>query len=97
QRAELDLLAGDLEGAEAAILRSMEVSGETGYDDSFMLASVQLMLLRLHQGRLPELESAIRDSLEATPAMVALRPALAIAALQDGRTDAAEEMLAGFA
>lgn len=66
QHAGLTLLRGDLATAEAEIVAAHEHAMATGQPDAPIFFLAQDFLLRLDQGRLPELEETIRVFVERT-------------------------------
>lgn len=98
-------IAGRFDEAEALNARSAEIGQRVRGSVGELAGSAQLIYVRLQQGRLPELEVTLRAMAAAHPEMVALRSALAILLVQDGRrAEARDEIerltargLAGFA
>jgi len=66
QHAGLTLLRGDLATAEAEILAAYEHAMATGQPDAAIFFIAQHFLLRLDQGRLPEIEETLRQVVERT-------------------------------
>ena len=96
--------AGRFDEAERQNAESGRI-GQNVHGSAAELAGVaQLVMLRLQQGRLPELQDPLRGMVMAHPEMVGFRSALAAALVQSGsREEAGEELerltargLAGF-
>ncbi len=71
------LLDGRLEEAERNIAEAAELSRDVGHPDQFLWFSTQTHRLRHDQGRLAELEGAVRSLVDASPHMPVWRAVLA--------------------
>ncbi len=70
-------LEGRLEEAETLMQRALEIGSRTQGENAVQFFATQLMTLREHQGRLLEMEPAIRAYAEQFPDTLAIRAALA--------------------
>ena len=93
-RAIMAALAGDFGAAERCNAESAEIAERVRGSVAPLAATAQLLMIRLHQGRLPELEAPLRATVAARPEMVAFRAALAVLLVQAGELGQAEEELA---
>jgi tetratricopeptide (TPR) repeat protein len=97
-RARRATIAGDFEQTEALIAEGTRLGWSLQDSTVPILAGAQLFWLRLGQGRLGELEDAVRQFADQLPAMPAWRVALATLYLHTGRPAEARreyERLAG--
>ncbi|HZU71789.1 MAG TPA: BTAD domain-containing putative transcriptional regulator [Acidimicrobiales bacterium] len=93
-RAMRALLAGRLEEAEHLAAEALETGQRSQADNALNAYAAQLFVLRLHQGRLAELEPALWDYAAASPFVPAWRAALALALAHSGRHEASAAMVA---
>ena len=84
-------LEGRMEEAEALMHRALEIGSRTQGENAVQFFAAQLLTLREHQGRLHEMEPAIRAYAEQFPTTLAIRAALAWIYTLMGRTDDARE------
>jgi hypothetical protein len=84
-RARRQLMAGRPEEAERLIHEGVELGWSLQDSTVPILAGAQLFWLRLQQGRIGELEDAVRQFADQLPAMPAWRVALAMVYLRTGR------------
>ena len=73
----LQLLQGELAAAERLAKRALEIGQETGQPDALVLYGVQLMFVRLYQGRGEEIVSQLEQAVKAYPTIAAWRAVLA--------------------
>ena len=81
------LLEGRLEEAETLIQRALEIGSRAQGELAVQFWATQLMALRDHQGRLNEMEPAIRAYAEQFPTTLAVRCALAALLAEFGKID----------
>jgi tetratricopeptide (TPR) repeat protein len=86
-RAMLAALQGRLAEGETLGQRALEVGSSQQGENAVQFFAAQLMTIRAHQGRLGEMEPAIRAYAEQFPEIVAIRAALAMICALDGRLD----------
>ncbi|MCA1842131.1 MAG: AAA family ATPase, partial [Actinobacteria bacterium] len=91
------LLAARLEEAERLVDESYALGFATGQPDAFTLLVVTRFLLGFEQGRLPEIEPLVAESLRQFPAAVGLNVFLALVHSEAGRSDEARRALAPLA
>jgi AAA ATPase domain len=84
-RARRAMISGRLDDTEQLIHEGIELGWSLQDSTVPLLAGAQLFWLRLGQGRLPELEDAVRQFADQLPAMPAWRVALATLYLHTGR------------
>ena len=72
------LLDGRVEEAERLARTTLTLGQKLGTPNALPLFAGQLFCIRLEQGRLDELESALRSSIESQPQLPALRAGLEI-------------------
>jgi class 3 adenylate cyclase len=84
-RAMLALVAGRFADAERLNAESLEIGRRLAGSVSRLAAEAQMIMLRLQQGRLAELEPQVRTIAARYPELVAIRCALVVLLLQDGR------------
>ncbi len=77
---------GRFEQAERLNAESLEIGHMVRGTVGELAATAQLLAIRLQQGRLSELESAVRTLADRHPTMVVLRCVLALALVQSGRS-----------
>ena len=87
------LLDGDPEGAEATAEEALAIGTESGEPDAFTIYGVQLLDVRIHQGRTEELVDLVAEAVAESPGLPALRAALARGYLDAGRGDDARALL----
>jgi class 3 adenylate cyclase/tetratricopeptide (TPR) repeat protein len=92
-RAAHALLHGHTEAAETLATTALEVGTASGQPDAFGFYGIQLMMIRLMQGRLGELVSLLAEGADQTPAIPAYKAALADAYLEAGDTTSARTLL----
>jgi hypothetical protein len=92
-RARRALMEGRAEEAERLIQEGVQLAWSLQDSTVPILAGAQLFSLRRHQGRLGELEDAVRQFADSLPAMPAWRCALAVLYLDDGRESEARREL----
>jgi AAA ATPase domain len=92
-RARRALMEGRAEEAERLINEGVQLAWSLQDSTVPILAGAHLFSLRRAQGRLGELESAVRQFADSLPAMPAWRCALALLYLDDGREGAARREL----
>jgi class 3 adenylate cyclase len=92
-RAMLASLEGRIVEAEDLSQRGLEIGGRVQAENAVQFFAAQLMTLRAHQGRLIEMEPAIRAYAEQFPTTLAVRAALAWIYAVDGREAEARENL----
>jgi tetratricopeptide (TPR) repeat protein len=92
-RARRALMEGRAEEAERLINEGVQLAWSLQDSTVPILAGAQLFSLRRAQGRLGELESAVRQFADSLPAMPAWRCALALLYLDDGREGEARREL----
>jgi tetratricopeptide (TPR) repeat protein len=83
------IASGQFAEAERLMAESAEIGRQVRGSVSELAATAQLMVMRLLQGRMTELEAPLRALSDAHPGMVALRCALAVLLVQDGREEEA--------
>lgn len=91
-RAMRAFVAGDLDASEQHAQSALELGLPVQGDTAVLLYGVQLCTIRWAQGRMDEIEPAIRVFVEQYPTS-AWRPALAIAATATGRLDEGRVLL----
>jgi tetratricopeptide (TPR) repeat protein len=84
-RARRAMISGRLDDTEQLIHEGIQLGWSLQDSTVPLLAGAQLFWLRLGQGRLPELEDAVRQFADQLPAMPAWRVALATLYLHTGR------------
>jgi len=92
-RGMLASLEGRLEEAETLMQRGLEVGSTQQGENAVQFFAAQLMTIREHQGRMGEMEPAIRAYAEQFPDAPAIRAALAMIYGFQGREDDARENL----
>jgi len=90
-RGMLASLQGRLADAEALMQRALEVGSTQQGEHAVQFFAAQLLTIRDHQGRLGEMEPAIRAYAEQFPGTVAIRAALAMIYASQGRLDETRE------
>jgi class 3 adenylate cyclase/tetratricopeptide (TPR) repeat protein len=90
-RGMLASLEGRLADAESLMQRALEVGGGRQGEIAVQFFAAQLLTVRDHQGRLGEMEPAIRAYAEQFPDALAIRAALAMIYALQGRPDEARE------
>ena len=85
--------AGRFEEAAALNARSAEIGRQVRGSVSELAGSAQFLMIRLLQGRLPELEQPLRGLAASRPEMIGYRCALAVMLMQAGRGAEAEDEL----
>ncbi len=88
------IVQGRFTEAEDFNARARELGARVQNSVSELAADAQILLIRMLQGRLPELEQSLRRLVGAYAEVVALRCALVVALVQSGREDAARAELA---
>ncbi|MEA2302174.1 MAG: hypothetical protein QOE44_2709, partial [Solirubrobacteraceae bacterium] len=88
-RGMLAVTGGRFAEAERLNAESLEIGRRVAGSVSQLAAHSQLQLIRLHQGRLPELEDLVRGMLASYPEIVALRCGLIALLLQADRPEEA--------
>jgi class 3 adenylate cyclase/tetratricopeptide (TPR) repeat protein len=84
-RGQLAVTTGRFAEAERLNSESVEIAGGVPGSLGGLAASTQMLLLRLQQGRLPEVEAQVRAMADAYPDIVAIRSALVVLLLQAER------------
>ena len=84
-------LEGRIAEAEVLMQRGLEIGSRVQGENAVQFFAAQLMTIREHQGRLIEMEPAIRVYAEQFPGTPAIRAALAWIYAAHGRTDEARE------
>ena len=92
-RAMIAGLRGRLAEAEALGQRGLEIGSSQQGENAVQFFAAQLMTIREHQGRLGEMEPAIRAYAEQFPDILAIRAALAMIYATEGRTEDARTQL----
>jgi DNA-binding SARP family transcriptional activator len=87
------MMNGQLELAEERIIKAAELGARIPGSTSAMLAGAQLFFLRMLQGRLAELESAVFAYVQSFPRQPAWRCALAFLHAQLGHHDSARALI----
>jgi tetratricopeptide (TPR) repeat protein len=87
------LSLGDVARAEELATAALEVGTSSGQRDAFGFYGVQLMAIRIRQGRLGEVEPLIAEAAEQNPAIPAFTAALAVSRLEAGDDAGARELL----
>ncbi len=90
-RGMLALVAGRFAEVERRNAESVEIGRRIAGSISQLAAGAQMVMLRLQQGRLPEIEEQVRRIADAHPDLVPIRCALIELLLQAGRPDRARE------
>jgi class 3 adenylate cyclase len=88
-RGILAMKAGRFAEAERLNAESVEIGRRLHGSISLLAAQSQMMLIRLQQGRLVEIEAQVRSMVDAYPAIVTTRAALVALLLQAGRASEA--------
>jgi tetratricopeptide (TPR) repeat protein len=88
-RAMRALLSGDVTKAERLAERALATGARTEQVTAAQYYGIQLLEIRREQGRMAELEPALRQTLEQFPNRLAYRAALAILLTEAGRPDEA--------
>ncbi|HEU0316627.1 MAG TPA: hypothetical protein VFR49_04815, partial [Solirubrobacteraceae bacterium] len=88
-RGILAVKSGRFAEAERLNAASREIGGRLRGSVSQLAAPTQMLLIRLQQGRLAELEEQVRSTVEAYPSIVTARAALIVVLLQSGRPEEA--------
>src|SRR5262249_3222784 len=83
------IASGRFEEAEGLIAQSARIGRQVRGSVSELAATAQLLVIRLLQGRLAELEAPVRALSDAHPGMLAMRCALALLLAQDARDEEA--------
>ena len=73
----LALMRGDLVAGERLVERAFQAGQEAEQPDALLLYGIQMFYLRVFQGRGEEIIAMLEQSVEADPAIVALRALLA--------------------
>jgi DNA-binding SARP family transcriptional activator len=89
-RAMRALLAGRLEEADALAARALAIGGRAEPVTAAQYYAVQLIAIRRDQGRMGELESAVRQVIEQYPNRLGYRAALALLLSETGRPEEAQ-------
>jgi tetratricopeptide (TPR) repeat protein len=92
-RAMIAGLRGNLADAEAIGQRALELGSSQQGENAVQFFAAQLMTNREHQGRLGEMEPALRAYAEQFPDILAIRGALAMTYAIEGRFDDARAQL----
>ena len=87
-RANLEMITGDLAMAEHHASDSLEDGLAAGQPDAFLIFAAQLFTIRLHQGRLNELDQLVANVVASTP-LPTLEPFVALFQLETGRAEEA--------
>jgi class 3 adenylate cyclase len=87
------IMLGRFAEAEGFNARARELGARVQNSVSELAADAQTLLIRMLQGRLPELEQPLRGLVSAYPEVVGLRCALVVALVQAGRSDQARAEL----
>jgi hypothetical protein len=87
------LTCGQFDEAERLMAESAEIGQRVQGSVSELAATAQLLVARLLQGRLAELEAPLRTLSDAHPGMIVLRCALAVVLVQAGREEEARAEL----
>ena len=87
------LIAGDLDRAETLATLALQIGDESGQPDAFAFYGAQLIVTRLHQGRLGELIALVSDVVAQNPGLAGFHAALALAHLDDGNDAEATRLL----
>jgi hypothetical protein len=77
EAAALRLLHGDLAAGEQLAARAMQIGQEAGQPDAVLFYGIQLLYVRVFQGRGEEIIALFEQSVQANPAIPALRAGLA--------------------
>jgi hypothetical protein len=77
EAAALRLLHGDLAAGEQLAARAMQIGQEAGQPDAVLFYGIQLVYVRVFQGRGEEIIALFEQSVQANPAIPALRAGLA--------------------
>lgn len=88
-RGMLAMMTGRFAEAERLNAQAAELARRLPGSISLLAAETQLILMRLQQGRLPELEPQLRAMVAAFPALVTPRAGVVVMLLQAGREDEA--------
>jgi class 3 adenylate cyclase len=88
------IMQGRFAEAEGFNARARELGARVQNSVSELAADAQMLLTRMLQGRLPELEQPLRGLVATYPEVAALRCALVVALVQAGRDDEARAELA---
>lgn len=91
------LLAGDLAVGEEAVARSLRLAERVDSVEVALQQQVQLVYLRIEQGRAGEVEASVRAQVERFPEAPAWRASIARLLVATGRTDEARAELARVA
>jgi len=97
QLALQQVVAGDLEAAERQALEAWSVGRRAGHPDAGTYLAIQLTQIRYFQGRLGEMEDALRTTLGRVPGLAGLRAALSLVLSETGRTKEAQRELDALA
>jgi len=84
-RGQIAATAGRFAETERLNAESVEIARRIPGSLGGMAAATQMMLLRLQQGRLPELEAQVRAMADGYPDIIAIRSVLVVLLLQDRR------------
>ena len=87
------LIAGDLDRAETLATLALQIGDESGQPDAFAFYGAQLIVTRLHQGRLGELIALVSDVVAQNPGLAGFHAALVLAHLDDGNDAEATRLL----
>ncbi|MGI8801531.1 MAG: hypothetical protein ACR2KV_05070 [Solirubrobacteraceae bacterium] len=83
-RAMTAVARGRLDEAEALNAESRKIGARLAKAGSELAAAAQLVVIRMLQGRLPEIEPALRALADTHPTMITLRCAIVVMLLQSG-------------
>jgi tetratricopeptide (TPR) repeat protein len=87
QTAALLLVHGDLAAVERLAERALKIGQEAGQPDAVLFYGIQILYVRVFQGRGEEIIAMLAQSLEANPAIPALRAGLASSLCWLGRRE----------
>lgn len=87
------MLDGDLDGAEQQAHDALDIGSQTGQDDAALIFGTQLVNIRYHQGRLPEMIPLVEDTFRVSPTLLGVREVFALALARAGRVDEATELV----
>jgi DNA-binding SARP family transcriptional activator len=91
------LLAGRLEEADALAARALAIGARAEAVTAAQYYAVQLIAIRRDQGRMAELESAVREVIEQYPNRLGYRAALALLLSETGRPEEARTEISSLA
>ncbi len=92
-RATHALLGGDTVRAEALAEEALTIGAESRQPDALTIYGVQLLDIRIQQGRTGEIADLVAEGVAENPGLPGLRAALARAYLDAGRTEEARAVL----